>query len=248
MRTKTLGLSVLLLMALAALGMAGCSSRPTAGTSVDTRSVGTGALPAPAAGEVDVLLIDNSNPNVVNQLHREIAAIVVDSAVRHRTLAVAAMDAGPLRTSSWRIEPFGEYFARARPRRTAETKIAALANGMVPGISALGGAAQKEGGSGQIGGLRVAGELGHIGRVFEVTDGVPNSVDVPDVHTAGDAEIDHAAIRLGRGISGLKGVPVVFVGVGKDVQTDEAISRAKRLLLGVVAAAGGEGVWMPTIV
>ncbi len=234
---------------LVALSLAGCGSSATstatapAGESTNS----TVGLPNPASGGVDVLLIDNSNPELVNAKQADLGKVVKDSARRHRSLVIAAIDAGPLRTASWHTVPFGKYYAEARPKRTAQSKLDALASGLLSQIVRLGQSKQTSNGSGQIGGLQAAGELGNVGRIFMVTDGIPNATGAPDVHSASQQDIERASKRLGERISGLNGVPVVFIGVGYGVSSDATLASAKELMMLTTAAAGAKPIWRPSL-
>ncbi|MGH2905892.1 MAG: hypothetical protein ACRDKI_03885 [Solirubrobacterales bacterium] len=230
--------------------LAGCgSSRTTASSSPASASANSGApLPAPSEGGFDVLLVDNSNPDLIVARQDDIKTVVADTARRHRTLVIAAIDAGPLRTASWHTVPFGRYYAEAKPKRTAQQKVNALAAGLVPQVVKLGQAKQTADGSGQIGGIQAAGELGNLGRIFVVTDGIPNATGVPDVHSANQGEIKTASKRLGAQISGLTDVPVVFIGVGYGVSSDATVAKAKALMMGTVKAAGASPTWRPALV
>lgn len=237
------------LTVLVALSIAGCGSSATStATTVGGESTNsTVGLPDPASGGVDVLLIDNSNPDLVVAKQADLGKVVEDSARRHRTMVIAAIDAGPLRTASWHTVPFGKYYAEAKPKRTAQAKLDALAAGLLPQIVKVGQSKQTSDGSGQIGGLQAAGELGNVGRIFMVTDGIPNATGVPDVHSASRSDIKNASKRLGDRITGLEGVPVVFIGVGYGVSSDATLATAKALLMLTAAAAGAKPIWRPSL-
>lgn len=247
MNAATLTKALATILATAALVGCGSSSTPTASTPAGSSTVSGSDLPEPAGGRVDALLIDNSNPELIVAKQADIKTVVTDTARRHRTLVIAAIDAGPLRTAIWHTVPFGKYYAEAKPKRTAQQKIDALAAGLVAQVVKLGQTKQTADGSGQIGGLQAAGELGNVGRVFMITDGIPNATGVPDVHSASQREVETASKRLGEQISGLSDVPVTFIGVGYGVSSDATLANAKKLLTLTTAASGAEPIWRPSL-
>lgn len=198
-----------------------------------------------ASRPIDLLLVDISGSfrSQVGAFENDMKTVVLDCASRGRTLWVAAFDGSPKR-----FVTFGPKVNFAQiPDQVASNP---TLSDRFTGARALGTANQVErtvaetpvmaAGSGQLEALEVIASTPKVGRAFVITDLVSVEIDGVNLGTATKSDLKAAVGRwLPRLGSGLDGVQVLFVGVGRQAGRSAVVRNAEWLFTRLVEKAGG---------
>ncbi len=157
-----------------------------------------------------------------------------------RTLWAGCFDGAPLRTLDWKPTiDFGEEPPELKQNRTLGDRVAlGRALGMKQKFEAMVNTPTKVPGSGQLEALELAGQTANVGRVFMFTDAEINEIEGVKLAVATPREIDATINRWAPRLSGLKGVELMFIGVGRGTNNSRGVRNAERLFHGIANRVG----------
>lgn len=157
-----------------------------------------------------------------------------------RKLWAGCFDGAPLRTLDW--NPTVDFSAEPdelKDNPPLGDKVAiGRALGLKEALTEMLRTSPKVKGSGQLEALELASQTPDVGRVFVFTDAVINEIEGVDLRNATPSEIDSTVKLWTPRLAGLKGVDVMFVGVGRGAGRSAAVRNAQLLFTKLARAVG----------
>jgi hypothetical protein len=197
----------------------------------------------PAARPLDLVFGDCSSFRLYTKAFvPDMVTIAENSALAkpRRTLWGACFDGAPLRTLKWNPTiDFGDEPKELKRNHTLGDRVAlGRALGTRKKFEAMANTPMKVPGSGQLEALEVAAQTANLGRVYMFTDAALNEIEGINLATATEAEIDALVAHWAPRLNGLKGVQLMFIGVGRGTGNSAAVRNAERLFRGLATAVG----------
>jgi hypothetical protein len=234
-----------LVIAVAPALLTGCGGGGEATGASGSASVTAGAT---ESRPLDVVLPDCSHSfrRQSKQLVPEMIKVALDSAEQRRMLWAGCFAGAPLRNLVWdpKID-FGELpDSVARNSRLADRFNQARALGLRKEFKKIiYDTPRKAPGSGQLEALELASQTPGVGRVVMFTDALVLEPEGIVLRTATKPEVEEAIARWAPRMRGLKGVELVFVGVGLGSLSAKSVRNAKTLFHGLAEEVGATFSW-----
>jgi hypothetical protein len=238
--------TALVVLAIAAVALGGCGGGGA--TSVSGRTSVAAVEEQVEAHRLDLLLPDCSASfrRASKRLVPEMLTVALDSAAQRRVLWAACFAGSPLRHLVWRpkIDFANLPDAVTRNSRLADRFNMARALGLRKELKKIiYGTPRQAPGSGQLEALELASQTPGVGRVFVFTDALILEPDGIVLRTASHREVQEAIARWAPRMSGLKGVQLVFVGVGLGALSAKSVRNAQALFAGLAHQVGASFSW-----
>jgi hypothetical protein len=232
----TLARILVLVAALAAPGVAGATtSKPDQQTFLQTH-------------RLDLLEADCSGSfrQTSETFVPEMVTIAENSAQLQRALWAGCFDGAPLRDLIWNPTiDFGALPSTISNNPSLASRFnQARALGLEPKLThMIKTTPTRVPGSGQLEALELAAQTSSVGRVFMFTDAEINEVGGINLITATPRQIEQTIERWTPRLSGLRGVQLMFIGVGRDVHVTASVRNAEVLFEGLAKAVGASFSW-----
>lgn len=197
----------------------------------------------PAAQPVDLVFGDCSSfRRYTKEFVPDMVTIAETSALANprRTLWAGCFDGAPLRTLVWNpMIDFSQEPPELRQNRTLGDRVAlGRALGLKQKFEAMADTPMKVPGSGQLEALELAAQTANVGRVFMFTDAVINEIQGVPLASATPAQINATINTWAPRLTGLKGVQLMFIGVGRGTDNSGEVRNAERLFHGLADRVG----------
>jgi hypothetical protein len=180
----------------------------------------------------------------------QMITIAENSAEQHRALWAGCFDGAPVRNLVWNPQvDFGDLPPSISSNPTLVSRFnLARAIGLKPQLAhMIETTPTRTPGSGQLEALELAAQTQDVGRVFMFTDAAINEVGGLNLITANAKQIERTIKTWAPRMTGLRGVQLMFIGVGRDVHFTASVRNAEKLFDGLAKAVGASITWTQSL-